>query len=507
MTLETFLFKRNLETYKEKFNKIDLHLVKILHETVESISTFLSNAQIQETDNNYNVYYMIPSINNEVCQGHRYFYCKPCNRHIKASANSFMEHFFCDNHTANLLKYEKTLEESDGVSDQRGSMISENERRVVPRVDQRTRRGGARQDSQRISNIPFNTAKKYRIFLNQVNFDQYISELEIEGDMIKQSNVHGRICQILQSQLSVQFPKVATYAFGSVVNGLARNGGDLDIYIDLGNCYVQKPPKRLMGNVIFRTKNILISQTNDWGGFCPITKARTPILKVVCKSMGIQCDFSFSNGLSHRNTLLIGYFLDLQPICRKVVLFVKSWMSDQDLGMNSYIITMLAIFYFQQKNLLPSVETLQSNCPRVFIDGWLASFDPLPLEKLGIERDNSSILEHLIGFFQFYGHQFNFKKFVISILAGRPIDKRIFDHGLEEDLPEVFERFKLYMRDISLDEADPVEDLFANEKPLVVQDPFELCHNVAKGIREKGLKKIVESMKQTHEILSKRATL
>lgn len=292
MTLETFLFKRNLETYHNKFNKIDLHLVKILHETVEAISNFLSKAQIQETDDDYNVDYMIPAITSEVCQGHRYFYCKPCNRHVKASAKSFMEHFFCDKHTVNLLKFEKTLEESDAVSDQRGSVISENEKRVSSKVNpERVRR--ARQDSQRNSNIQYSTPKKYRAFLKQVNLDQYIRELEMEGDMIRQSNVHGRICQLLRSQLAVQYPNVQTYAFGSVVNGLARSGGDLDIYIDLGNCYVQKPPKRLMGNVIFQTKNILISQTKDWGAFCPITKARTPILKVVCKSLGIQVDLSF----------------------------------------------------------------------------------------------------------------------------------------------------------------------------------------------------------------------
>lgn len=129
----------------------------------------------------------------------------------------------------------------------------------------------------------------------------------------------------------------------------------------------------------------------------------------------------------------------------------------------------------------------------------------MTLEELKIEKDNTPILDHLIGFFHFYGYEFNFKQFIVSILAGRPIAKKVFDLGKEEEVPEVFERFKMYMSDLNLDDADEVEDLFANRKPLVVQDPFELCHNVGKGIREKGLKRIIDCMTVTHDILSHHA--
>jgi Cid1 family poly A polymerase len=109
--------------------------------------------------------------------------------------------------------------------------------------------------------------------------------------------------------------------------------------------------------------------------------------------------------------------------------------------------------------------------------------------------------KHILGFFHFYGYDFNYKTDVVSVLTGRPIEKRIFDHGQEENLPPVFERFKLYMAQIDLEEADEVEDLFSNHKPFVVQDPYELCHNVSKGVQAPKLLKMINYMRRSHEIL------
>lgn len=137
----------------------------------------------------------------------------------------------------------------------------------------------------------------------------------------------------------------------------------------------------------------------------------------------------------------------------------------------------------------------------MIIDGWQANFGQLPASSVKIE---TNFYKYLIGFFKFYGVQFDYEKNVISVLTGTPVDKSVFDHGKEESLQPTFERFATYMSKIDLDEADEVEDLFSNHKPMVIQDPFELCHNVSKGIQAQKLKKIVNYMRHTLELLSQR---
>jgi hypothetical protein len=102
---------------------------------------------------------------------------------------------------------------------------------------------------------------------------------------------------------------------------------------------------------------------------------------------------------------------------------------------------------------------------------------------------------------KYYGHDFDYKNHVVSVLMGQPVEKSIFDHGQEENLPPIFERFKAYMEQINVEEADEVEDLFSNHKPFVIQDPYELCHNVAKGVQAAKLQKIINFMQRGHEAM------
>lgn len=268
-------------------------------------------------------------------------------------------------------------------------------------------------------------------------------------------------------------------------------------------CYFAKPSKKVMKNAIHITKEILRSYNNAWSDFEPVVHARTPILRAYCRSADIDCDLSFSNGLSSCNTALIGYFVNLQPVCKKLVMFLKHWQATLQLGLNSYVISLLVIFYLQQQGLLPSVNFLQERIAGVFIDGWRCNFETMDLVQLKIPLV-TNFMTHLQGFFKYYGHDFNYKDHVVSVLTGCPVNKSIFDHGQEENLPPVFERFKAYMACINVEEADEVEDLFSNHKPFVIQDPFELCHNVAKGVQPTKLLKIITFMQRCHELLAAR---
>lgn len=60
----------------------------------------------------------------------------------------------------------------------------------------------------------------------------------------------------------------------------------------------------------------LLRNTRKWSDFVAIVNARTPILRAFNEVERVDCDLSFGNGLSHCNTRLISYFINIQPLCK-----------------------------------------------------------------------------------------------------------------------------------------------------------------------------------------------
>lgn len=512
MSLEAHFFTKLLKNYKANYNRLDKNLASMLYETVDMISEFLADAQIQEDDDKSDIREIIPSINSDVLQSHRYYYCKACNGSVRASAKSFSEHLFGNKHLKKLREHEQTAGAKDKPKAKRnfelqqlkGSTQSLDSLKSEKTNDKKSKK-------ERLNSLPAVVGKqpepgiplRIREFLAKADIEGSTVSWISEGIQIMKRQTHVRVCEMIQQRLQNRFPDVKAYPFGSMVIGLGKKGGDLDIFIDIGNCYAEKPGKRKMKDAIHFTSRILQMGGNQWGDFDPVTKARTPILRVYCRAEKIDCDLSFSNGLSHCNTILIHYFIELQPVCRKLCAFIKALVAELQFGLNSYLVSLLVIYFLQQQALLPPVAFLQQNIEPFVIDGWQSNFMPLNLAQLKMPIA-TDFYKYLLGFLKFYGWEFNYEQHVVSILTGCPEEKKIFDHGNEENLPPVFARYKNYMSKIDLDEADEVEDLFSNHKPLVVQDPFELCHNVAKGVQLPKLQKIVSLLRRTHEIISQR---
>lgn len=501
MSLETHFFTQHLQKYQTSSNKIDKNLAQLLSDTVDAISKFLNGAEYQETDEKSDVYELIPSVDSQMLQAHRYYYCKPCNQSIKSSSSSFKEHFYGNKHLKRLREFDSSIRLPKKLQNaqQEESQNASKSEQAKNRLGRKERLNSA--PSQVSAKLP----KRMAEFLCGVDIDNLVGSLIADGNRIKNSQVHVRVMDLLVHRLRPRFPGVKIYPFGSTVIGMGRQDGDLDIFIDTDNCFSGKPGKRRMKDAIHLTQRCLMGQSHHWKNFEPVTHARTPILRVYCHAERIECDLSFSNGLSTCNTNLIGYFIELQPVCKKLAMFAKYWAYELNLGLNSYLISLMVIFYLQQERILPSVKMLQDACDKpTYIDGWRVDIFTLSLQQLKIPLI-TDFKKYLIGFFRFYGHQFNYDKHTISILAGIPIDKAIFDHSKVDELPKIFDTFKAYMSQIDVDEADDVEDLFAHYKPLVIQDPFELCHNVAKGVPQTKLVKIINFMQQSHEIFVERA--
>lgn len=84
------------------------------------------------------------------------------------------------------------------------------------------------------------------------------------------------------------------------------------------------------------------------------------------KCSGTICHFTFDSGVPVAAANIIKHFFQLQPMCHKMVVFIRYWQTminkenKNCLPLSGYFLTVLVIFFFQFIGLLPSVYKLQS---------------------------------------------------------------------------------------------------------------------------------------------------
>ena len=101
---------------------------------------------------------------------------------------------------------------------------------------------------------------------------------------------------------------------------------------------------------------------------------------------------------------------------------------NRDSKLSNYALNLLAIFYFQQENFLPSVKELHYNTigdDSCIIKGWECGFPndvsqwKIPLKNFPNEKSLSELLH---GFFKFWS-DFDYEKYVVSPYAGFALER------------------------------------------------------------------------------------
>jgi predicted nucleotidyltransferase len=381
MIINTFLFSEKLKKYKNETNKIDKSIAEQLYRTTELIQEFLENAIIEKSEEN-NFDLIFSSLGTEILRCRSQFHCCCCNQAIKSGTKSFNEHLNSSAHLQKLREYSAKIDrEASECQQSNSSSNEENENAekdhklmnglLIEKKQTRKEKKKSKALSKSISaqvnqvkdlSIEENKMpRKMRDFLITTDISSFTNSLIAVGMHIQNSRNHIRICEHLTRRLCHTFPRVKIYTFGSYAIGLGQQETDLDIFIDTESCFYNKLSRRKMKDAIFQTQRTL-ERSCEWTNFQPVIQARTPILRAFCEIEQIDCDLSFSNGLSVCNTNLISYYINLQPVCKKIVMFIKFWAKKLNLGINSYIITLMTIFYLQQRNIVPSVHELQRRC-------------------------------------------------------------------------------------------------------------------------------------------------
>ncbi|XP_022910022.2 uncharacterized protein [Onthophagus taurus] len=303
----------------------------------------------------------------------------------------------------------------------------------------------------------------------------------VDHDIDKSKADVNECCKALEKTLSAYYSMCRVYPFGSRVTGLGNRESDLDVFIDIGGIYdgsrFQSADEQ--ANIVLKVGDLLKKNKKQFTNIVTVPGARTPIVRVFHIQTGIDCDISFRHGLSVENTEFIRFCIELQPILRPTLLFLKLWLSNTDLPYGtptSYAFTMLVIFFMQQQNYLLSVDELRfrNRKGKVKIDGWeVVEYTTSIAEMKKYVRECTVPLPELLKQFFGYYENFNFGSLVVCPLLGHMIDKSHFVPQ-QPDLPP---QMNTYVRKLN----EPNGEVLKHHTPMCVQDPFDLSHNVTKG--------------------------
>uniref|UniRef100_A0A1I7TWM1 RNA uridylyltransferase n=1 Tax=Caenorhabditis tropicalis TaxID=1561998 RepID=A0A1I7TWM1_9PELO len=270
----------------------------------------------------------------------------------------------------------------------------------------------------------------------------------------------------LQSFMRKEWSRdISLTVFGSVMTGLSVNCSDIDICLRFGTGDI--PPKnQTPKDVIIKAENIL-NKCSFVKRVQAIVSAKVPIVKFQLKlsnGVVIDADISYYNILAIYNTALLREYTLWTPDHRfaKLALFIKKWAKSCDIGdasrgsLSSYAHVILLISYLQNCDppVLPRLQEDfrdDSVIEKRLVDNWdtcYAQVEQQTIQKWPKNKETCAQL--LIGYFDYYS-RYDFRNFVVQCRRPMILSK------MEKDWP----------------------------RPLCVEDPFDLNHNLSSGVTKK----------------------
>ncbi|XP_070161116.1 poly(A) RNA polymerase, mitochondrial [Polyergus mexicanus] len=252
----------------------------------------------------------------------------------------------------------------------------------------------------------------------------------------------------LEQYFSRLFQNTKVLPFGSSLNGFGRKRCDLDLVL------ISDKQNNFASRLVFHTKPMKLSERHEIKEFMGILastmqhfipgvrnvrrilEARIPIIKFHYEYTNIECDLSTTNMAAVYMSELLNLYGEIDWRVRPLVTAIRKWAKSQEITsdvpgqwITNFSLSLLVLFYLQQKDILPSLKALRSyatrddiRCTENGIDcTFLRNLEKLPPEyKYKSNQDNLELLLH--GFFD-YISTFKFHLNGICIREGVPIRK------------------------------------------------------------------------------------
>uniref|UniRef100_A0A8C7X1U5 CCHC-type domain-containing protein n=1 Tax=Oryzias sinensis TaxID=183150 RepID=A0A8C7X1U5_9TELE len=276
-------------------------------------------------------------------------------------------------------------------------------------------------------------------------------------------SIRELILQQLEGFVRCQFAGARLQLFGSSKNGFGFRQSDLDI------CMVLEGKENIDDVDCIRIIESLarcLKKNPDLKNILPITTAKVPIVKFYHINTSLEGDISLYNTLALHNTHLLASYAAIDRRVKVLCYVMKVFAKMCDIGdasrgsLSSYAYTLMVLFFLQQRNP-PVIPVLQEiyfgkHKPEVLVDGWNVYFfddlKTLPSHWPQHGKNTESIGELWLGLLRFYTEDFDFKEHVVSIRQRA--------------------RLTTFSKQWT-------------SKYIVIEDPFDLNHNLGAGLSRK----------------------
>ncbi|NWV30687.1 TUT7 uridylyltransferase, partial [Grantiella picta] len=300
---------------------------------------------------------------------------------------------------------------------------------------------------------------KFSVILDQVCVQCYHDF----APNIVEDQAREHIRQSLEVFIRQDFPGTKLDLFGSSKNGFGFKQSDLDICMTIDGLETAEGLDCI--RIIEDLAKVLKKQSG-LRNVLPITTAKVPIVKFFHVRSGLEVDISLYNTLALHNTKLLSSYAAIDPRVKYLCYTMKVFTKICDIGdasrgsLSSYAYTLMVLYFLQQRNppVIPVLQEIykESKKPEILVDGWNVYFFD-KIEELSVVwpdygKNTESVGQLWLGLLRFYTEEFDFKEHVICIRRRN-----------------LLTTFKKQW----------------TSKYIVIEDPFDLNHNLGAGLSRK----------------------
>lgn len=283
--------------------------------------------------------------------------------------------------------------------------------------------------------------------------------------------VREHILQDLELFVRRQFAGARLQLFGSSKNGFGFRQSDLDICMVLEG---QETIDDINCINIIESLARLLKKHPDLKNILPITTAKVPIVKFYHVRTGLEGDISLYNTLALHNTHLLATYAAIDRrvkiLCYAMKVFAKMCdIGDASRGsLSSYAYTLMVLFFLQQRNppVIPVLQEIyDGKKPEVLVDGWNVYFfddlKALPSHWPHYGKNTETVGELWLNLLRFYTEDFDFREHVVCVRQ--------------------LARLTTFNKQWT-------------SKYIVIEDPFDLNHNLGAGLSRKMTNFIMKAL-------------
>ncbi|KAM4706980.1 terminal uridylyltransferase 7 [Discoglossus pictus] len=300
---------------------------------------------------------------------------------------------------------------------------------------------------------------KFRALLDEVCIQCY----EDFSPTALEDKAREHIRQNLEDFVKHEFEGARLSLFGSSKNGFGFKQSDLDICMTFDGI---ESAEELDCIRTIEDLARLLRKHQGLRNILPITTAKVPIVKFYHVRSGLEGDISLYNTLALHNTQLLASYAAIDPRVKYLCYTMKVFTKMCDIGdasrgsLSSYAYTLMVLYFLQQRNppVLPVLQEIYkgNKKPEHLVDGWNVYFfsklDQLAQYWPDFGKNTESVGELWLGLLRFYTEEFDFKEHVICIRR-----------------KSLLTTFKKQW----------------TSKYIVIEDPFDLNHNLGAGLSRK----------------------